>query len=88
MKKLKFLGRQVLIIFILSFLLSIAAIIHGIFFDLDFEQIKRLTITGMIFTVIVIFPVILFLEWVFDINNRKKFEEVDRRLNKLEKKKK
>ena len=88
MKKLKFLGRQVLIIFILSFLLSIAAIIHGIFFDLDFEQIKRLTLTGMIFTIIVVFPVILFLEWVFDINNRKKFEEVDRRLNKLEKKKK
>jgi heme/copper-type cytochrome/quinol oxidase subunit 4 len=88
MKQLKFLGKQVLIIFILSFLLSLAAIIHGIFFDLDFEQIRRLTLTGMIFTLIVVFPVILFLEWVFDMNNRKKFDEIDKRLNKLEKKKK
>ena len=88
MKKLKFLGKQVLIIFVLSFLLSIAAIIHGIFFDLDFEQIKRLTIGGVIFTVVVLFPIILFLEWAFDINNRKKFNEFDKRLNKLEKKRK
>lgn len=87
MKRLKFLGKQVLIIFVISLLLAIAAIIHGIFFDLDFEQIKRLTIGGFIFTVIVLFPIILFLEWVFDINNRKKFEDVERRLKKLEKKK-
>jgi len=88
MKKLKFLGKQVGIIFIVSLLLAIAAIIHGVFFDLDFEQIKRLTIGGIIFTLIVVFPVVLFLEWVFDLNNKKKFDEIDKRLNKLEKKRK
>ncbi len=88
MKRLKFLGKQFLIIFVISLLLSVAAIIHGIFFDLNFEQIKRLTFGGLIFTTIVLFPIILFLEWVFDINNRKRFKEIEKRLNKLEKKRK
>jgi len=85
MKSLKFIGRQVVIIFIISILLSIAAIIHGLFFDLDFEQIKRLTISGFIFTLIVIFPIMILLEWVFDINNKKQIDEINQRLNKLEK---
>ncbi len=85
MKSLKFIGRQVVIIFIISILLSIAAIIHGLFFDLDFEQMKRLTISGFIFTLIVIFPIMILLEWVFDINNKKQIDEINQRLNKLEK---
>ena len=76
MKKLKILGKQVLILFIFSILVSIAAIINGIFFDLNFEEIRRSTITGLIFTLIVVFPGMLFLEWVFDINNKKKDEKV------------
>jgi len=37
-------------------------------------------ITGLILTVFVIFPAIIFLEWVFDLNNKKKFEEIEKRL--------
>ncbi|MEJ2267571.1 MAG: hypothetical protein P8X70_00655 [Nanoarchaeota archaeon] len=86
MRKIKFLGKQILIIFVVSVLLAIACIIHGVFFDLNLEQIKRLTIGGLIFTTIVLFPIILVLEWVFDINNKKRFEEIEKRLKKLERK--
>lgn len=85
MKSLKILKKQILIIFLFAILVSIAAIVHGIFFDLEFEQIKRLTLGGLIFTLIVIFPGLLFLEWVFDLNNKKKFEELEKRVRKLEK---
>jgi len=85
-KSFKLIKKQLLILFVFSFLVSIASIIHGVFFDLQFEQIKRLTIEGLIFTLIVIFPAIVFLEWVFDINNRKSYEKINQRLIKLEKK--
>jgi hypothetical protein len=87
-KSFKLLKKQILILFVFSFLVSIASIVHGIFFDLQFEQIKRLTVEGLIFTLIVIFPAIIFLEWVFDINNKKNYNELNQRLIKLEKKKK
>jgi len=85
-KHLKILTKQVLILLIFAILVSIASIVHGIFFDLDFEQIKRLTIEGWIFTFIIIFPVLIFLEWVFDINNRKKFDELERKVERLNEK--
>jgi hypothetical protein len=87
MKSLPILKKQILIILIISILIAITGIIHGIFFDLDWMQIKRLTFEGFILTLIVIFPAILFLEWVFDINNRKKFDELEKKLMKLERKK-
>jgi len=86
MKSLKILRVQILILLIFALLVSIACIIHGVFFDLEFEQIKRLTIQGLVFTLIVIFPALIFLEWVFDLNNKRKFEEVEKRLARLEKK--
>ena len=82
----KLLKKQILILFVFSFLVSIASIVHGIFFDLQFEQIKRLTLEGLIFTLIVIFPAVIFLEWIFDINNKKNYDELNQRLIKLEKK--
>jgi hypothetical protein len=87
-KSLQIFGKQVMILLVFSLLISVGVIIHGIFFDLAFEEIKRLTLSGLLFTFIVIFPAVLFLEWVFDINNRKKFDEVERRLNKLERRNK
>jgi hypothetical protein len=83
-RSLKILGKQVMILLVFSLLVSVGSIIHGIFFDLAFEEIKRLTLEGLIFTFVIIFPAVLFLEWVFDINNRKKFDAIERRLNKLE----
>jgi len=60
MKSLPLPKKQVLILFVFSVLISIASIIHGIFMDLDFSQIKRLTIEGLILTLFIIFPAILF----------------------------
>jgi len=83
MESLPIIKKQVLVILVFSVLLSVIAIIHGLFFDLDMAQIKRLTLEGFIVTLVVIFPAILFLEWVFDINNKKKFDEVERKIKKL-----
>jgi hypothetical protein len=83
-KSFKPLKKQILILFVFSFLVSVGAIIHGIFFDLAFEEIRRLTIEGLVFTLVIIFPAIIFLQWAFDINNKKKYDELSSRLNKLE----
>ncbi len=80
------LKKQILILFVFAILVSIASIIHGIFFDLDASQIKRLTFEGLIITLVVIFPAILFLEKIFDMNNKKKFEEIEKRLKRKNKK--
>lgn len=87
-KSFKILKKQVLIILVFSLMTSIVAIIHGIFFDLKFDEIKRLTFEGIVLTLLVIFPIILFLEWVFDINNKKEHDNLEQRIIKLEKKKK
>ena len=85
--KLHPIKRQIIVLFVISVLVAIAGIIHGVFFDLDFEQIKRLTFTGFIFTLVVVFPALILIEYVFDLNNSKKFEELEKRLKKLERKK-
>ena len=82
MKSPLFIKKQILILFVFSILISIASIIHGIFMDLNFSQIKRLTFEGFILTLFIVFPAILFLEWVFDINNKKKFEEIEKKLKR------
>ncbi len=88
MKKLTIIKKQAFILFVLSIAVSIFLIVHGIFFDLDFSQIKRLTIEGFILTFFVVFPLIVFLEWIFDLNNKKKFKEIEKRISKIEKSKK
>ena len=87
-KSFKLIKKQLLILLAFSVLVSAGAIIHGIFFDLEFEQIKRLTLQGLIFTVVIIFPAVIFLEWIFDINNKKKYDELEKRIAKLENKRK
>ena len=83
MKSLSFVKKQILILFVFSILVSVLSIIHGLFIDVDFSQIKRLTLEGFILTLFVVFPAILFLEWVFDLNNKKRFDEIEKRLKKL-----
>jgi len=85
MESLPLLKKQILILLVFSVLVTIVAIIHGIFFDLDFSQIKRLTLEGLLLTLFVVFPAILFLEWIFDFNNKKKFDELEKKINKLKK---
>ncbi|MCK9567986.1 hypothetical protein M0R72_03460 [Candidatus Pacearchaeota archaeon] len=81
MKK-HFVKKQILILFVFSVLVSAASIIHGVFFDLDFSQIQRLTLEGFVLTLVIIFPAILFLEWVFDLNNEERFDSLERKINK------
>ncbi len=53
-------------------------IIHGLYMDLDVTQIKRLTLEGIILTFLVIFPAILFLEWIFDLNNKQEIKKINK----------
>lgn len=82
---MKIITKQILILFVFSLLASITMIVHGIFFDLDFSQIKRLTLEGIILTVLIIFPGILFLEWVFDLNNKQEIKKINNKIKKLKK---
>ena len=87
MKSLPLVKRQILILLVFSVLTAILSIIHGIFFDLNFSEISRLTFEGIVITFIVIFPAVLFLEWVFDMNNKDKISKLEKRLSKVERKK-
>ena len=77
--------RQILMLFVVAILGAIGGIIHGIFFDLDFSQIKRLSFLGIIFTSVIIFPAILFFEWIFDWDNNEKMKVLEERIGRLEK---
>lgn len=76
--------KQILIFFVLSVVGAVAGIAHGVFFDLDFSQIKRLSLLGIVFTTVIVFPSLLFVEWIFDWNNRSEMEELRKRIEKLE----
>ena len=74
MKKIR--KKQLIIFFTLSVVLSIGLIAHGIFFDLDMNQIKRVTLTGFMFTFLVIFPSLLILDYVFNMNNEETINKI------------
>ncbi len=83
-KKLK---KELIGTLMFSLAASIALIIHGIFFDLDFSQIKRLSIGGFIFTFVLTFLGLRLLERIFTLDENEAISEIKTRLNKLEKKK-
>ena len=62
---------------------AVGGIIHGIYFDLDFSQIKRLSLFGIIFTTGIVFPAILFFEYVFDLNNKKQLNILKGQIEQL-----
>ena len=88
MKRLKSVKRKILATLVFSILASIGAIIHGIFLDLDFSQIQRLSLEGFFVTLLVVFPSLLLLEWIFDLENHEEFKIVEKRVSALEKRKK
>jgi len=88
MKMLKSVKRKIIATLVFSILASIGAIIHGIFFDLDFNQIQRLSLEGFLVTFLVVFPSLLFLEWIFDLENHEEFKILEKRISNLERKKK
>ena len=73
---------------VFSLVASIGLIVHGVFFDLDFSQIERLTIGGFIFTFILVFGALLIMEKIFDLENHEEFAELEKRVSKLESKRK
>ena len=83
-KKLK---KELIGTLIFSLTASIALIIHGIFFDLDFSQIKRLSIGGFFFTFVLTFLGLIILERIFTFEENQEIIKIKNRLNKLEKKK-
>ena len=85
-RSLKILRIQLLVIILFAILASIAAIIHGIFIDLDISQLKRLTFESFLITLIIAVPAIILLEWIFDINNRRRFDHTDKKIQRLEEK--
>jgi len=60
---------QVVVIAIVSIFISIFLIAHGVFFDLDFSALSRLSIGGVLFTSTFIFAILILLEHLFDLNN-------------------
>ena len=88
MKKLSPVKRRLVATLLFSVFASVIGIIHGIFFDLDFSQIKRLSLGGFILTFIVVFVLMLLLEWIFDLENHNEIKNLRKRISKLEKKSK
>ena len=70
---------------IFSLVASILFIVHGIFLDLDFSQIRRLTLEGFIFTFILVFIGLIILEKIFTLEEDEEISKVKIRLKKLEK---
>ncbi|MEK6928955.1 MAG: hypothetical protein AABW65_03305 [Nanoarchaeota archaeon] len=79
-----FITRKIIATLAFSLIFSIGLIIHGIFFYVDFTQLKRLTIEGFFLTFFIVFPTLLLLEWIFDLDNKKEFQILERRVHNLE----
>ena len=74
--------KQLWAVLIFSIVLSIASIAHGVFFDLDFSQIQRLTLGGFISTFILVYLGLILLEWIFDLNNKEEMNKLNRKIKK------
>ena len=79
--------RKLLSTFVFSFISSVLLIIHGVFFDLDLSQIKRLTMEGFVFTFILTFVGLIILERIFSLEEHEEIIKIKSRLGSLEKKK-
>ena len=87
MIKRKAFRRKIYATLLFSLLAAVGLIVHGIFFDLDMSQIKRLSIEGAVITFLIVFPTLLLLEWIFDLENKEEFNLLEKRIKKLERKK-
>ncbi|NCF75535.1 MAG: hypothetical protein GWO87_03560 [Xanthomonadaceae bacterium] len=84
-KNLKVNKKQFTILLFSSLLISVLAISHGVFFDLDITQIKRLTFAGIIITMFITLFFLFFLEWVFDLDNNAKIEKLCKEIEDIKK---
>jgi amino acid transporter len=86
-RKQRVFRRKIIATILFSLVSAIVLIIHGIFFDLDFSQISRLSIEGFLVTFVLVFVGLLILEWIFDIEEHDEIVGIKKRIRKLEKKK-
>lgn len=84
MSKLKIIKRQVIILFTFAIIISLTSILFGIFFKLSSQEIKKIIIFGVIFTIVIMLPALLILDYIFSKTKLNK----PSKLNKLNKTKK
>ncbi len=70
---------------IFSVVASALMIVHGLFFDLDVSQIKRLSIEGFLFTFVLVFVGLVILEKIFNIEEDSEIVGIKKRIGKIEK---
>ena len=87
MKKLKSIRRKFITTVLFSLIASLFSIVHGIFLDADITQLKRLSIEGFLLTFLVIFPALLLLEWLFNLEDHEEFKIIEKRITILERNK-
>ena len=68
--------------FIFSVVVSLMMIAHGIFFDLEFSQIKRISFEGFVFTFVLVFIGLIILEKIFNIEEDAEIIAIKKRLRK------
>ena len=73
--------------FVFSVVVTVMMIIHGLFFDLDFSQIRRLSIEGFLFTFVLVFVGLIILERIFNLEDDAEIVSLKKRVRKVEKKK-
>jgi len=76
--------KQILMLLVVAIFGAAGGIVHGIYFDLDFSQMKRLSLLGVVFTTLIIFPALLFFEYLFDWNNKEEMRLLKERVERLE----
>jgi len=86
MNKKRILKRKFLATLIFSLIASAVLIVHGVFFDLNLEEIKRITIGGFLLTSLLTIVGLTILEKIFDLENHAEIIDIKKRLKKLERK--
>jgi len=78
--------RKLVATLVFSVVASAMMIVHGLFFDLDFSQIKRLSVEGFLFTFVLVFIGLIILERIFNIEEDAEIVGIKKRLGKVERK--
>ena len=76
--------RKLIATAIISVIMSVGAIIHGVFLDLNVAQLERLSLEALLVTFAAVFCLLLVLEWIFDLENTNEFKQLGQRVRKLE----
>ena len=71
-------------LFVTSISGAFGGIVHGLYFDLDWFQIGRVSFFGVIITTFVIFPALLLFEYIFDLDNKAEMNNIRKRIDSLE----